>query len=101
MTRCGLSLPFPRPHNGHTLTLSRAIKAAISTVDREVPPCVGIIRDFDSIYHIETQRMRVLEEIFEDADWEYCADVDERKGGGLGDLYILNYQKNGGPGEVC
>lgn len=45
--------------------------------------------------------MRVLEKIFEDADWEYCADVDERKGDGLGDLYGLNYQKNGGPGEVC
>lgn len=42
-----------------------------------------------------------MEKVFEDADWEYCADVDEGKGDGLGDLYDLNDQKNSGPGEVC
>ncbi|OBT70443.1 hypothetical protein VE03_00034 [Pseudogymnoascus sp. 23342-1-I1] len=49
----------------------------------------------------EEQRIWVVENVFKDVDWEACADMDEGKGDGLGDLYSLNDQNDAGPGQVC
>lgn len=48
----------------------------------------------------EDQRIWVVEKVFKDVDWEDCADMDEGKGDGLGDLYSLNDQNDAGPGHV-
>ncbi|KAL5350093.1 hypothetical protein ACLOAV_005130 [Pseudogymnoascus australis] len=49
----------------------------------------------------EERRIWVVENVFKDVDWEDCAEMDEGKGDGLGDLYSLNDQIDAGPGQVC
>lgn len=49
----------------------------------------------------EDQRIWVVEKVFEDVDWEGCADMDEGKGDGLGYPYNLYDQNDSGPGGVC
>ena len=49
----------------------------------------------------EDQRIWVVEKVFEDVDWEGCADMDEGKGDGLGYPYNLYDQNGAGPGGVC
>lgn len=49
----------------------------------------------------EEQRLGIVEKVFDDVDWEECADVDEGKGDGLGDLYGLDDRNDGGLGQVC
>jgi hypothetical protein len=45
--------------------------------------------------------MWIVEKVFGDVEWDECADMDEGRGDGLGDLYSLHDQKDGSLGEVC
>ncbi|OBT80646.1 hypothetical protein VF21_00320 [Pseudogymnoascus sp. 05NY08] len=49
----------------------------------------------------EDQRIWVVEKVFEDVDWEGCADMDEGKGDGLRYPYNLYDQNDAGPGGLC